>query len=464
MVRCLSFFFTVIDSDESTYLVIAKALAEGYTYQVDYVDTKPIGIFLIFAGLNPLLGGSIVGYRLVGALALALTAFFLYQAKRADGSHHQSGLAAGIIYLLLNSVYTMYGVSPNTETYFNLFTALALWLFLRHSKLWAYFLAGLILGIGFVIKYVVVFDGLAFGVFLVWQALAREGNVVKALGRALLMAIGAVVPFALVVAWYHQQGQFDPFWFHSITVAGRYPSGREIGHYFEFFFQFFLRFLPITLLYWAALRHSALKPSTRWLGLIWSAFTLVSVLLPGNSFGHYYIQFMLPFSFLAGEFFGSPPEQLPKWLQWVRRPKPGYVLLALLLLGHLLLQKKDYIDRRDHVREALAYLEPRLAPEDEMYAERDQIIYYLTDRLPLIKYVHPSLFWQEKHIQAMEIDIAEEVRKIETAAPRFLLFRLPIDDERFATFREQYYRPVKDIGDQIRIFERRAEAPVQSDF
>jgi hypothetical protein len=457
-IRFLSFFPSVIDHDESTYLVIADALYQGDIYQVDYIDTKPIGIFLIFAALKPLLGGSIFGYRFAAAITLALTSFLLYRAKRADGSRHQAGLAAGIIYLILNSLYTRYGVSPNTETYFNLFTALALWIYLRPGQDSRFFLAGLSLGIGFIIKYVVLFDGLALGLFLLWQSIRQEEGILRAFGQAMLMALGAGLPFAGLLLYYHQIGHFDTFWFHTFIVAGRYPSSQGLLHYLTFFFEFFLRFLPITLIYVVALLSLNPHGRTRQLGLIWSAFALLSVLLPGNSFGHYYIQFMLPMSFVAGEFFALPTEQLPAWLRWMRRPKIGYPLLALLLITHFFLQKKDYLDRPDRVRYAAEYLQKRLKPGEKIYTQEDQAIYHLTGRLPLTRYVHPSLFWQQKHIQAMEIPVKREVDQIKSAMPRFLVFRLPLENQRFAAFRKRYYRPVKNIGGYVQIFERREPA------
>lgn len=455
VIRFLSFFPSVIDHDESTYLVIADAVYQGYTYQVDYIDTKPIGVFLIFAGLKPLLGDSIFWYRFFAAITLALTAFLLYKAKRQDGSPQASGLAAGILYLALNALYTRYGVSPNTETYFNLFTALALWIYLQKGPLWMYFLAGLSLGVGFIIKYVVVFDGLALGVFLLWRALRKEEGVVLAFGRAMTMALGAAIPFTVLIGYYYNRGQFDTFWFHSFTVAGRYPSTQTLWHYFEFFFEFFLRFLPVTVLFVVVLRSKSLSPSTRQLGIIWSTLALVSVLLPGNGFGHYYIQFMLPFSFLAGEFFGLPKSELPPWLHWARNPKVGYPLIVVLLLTHFFLQKKDYLDRPDNVRRAAEYLNEQLEEGDLIYTEADQAIYHITGRLPLTKYVHPSLFWMDKHIEAMEIDVQEEMRKITSARPRFLVFRIPVEQNRFVEFRNRYYEPVQNVGGHVQIFERR---------
>jgi hypothetical protein len=50
--RFFSFFPSVIDHDESTYLEIARMLLSGKILYVDMVDIKPPGIFLILAGLQ----------------------------------------------------------------------------------------------------------------------------------------------------------------------------------------------------------------------------------------------------------------------------------------------------------------------------------------------------------------------------------------------------------------------------
>ncbi|MDV7401415.1 glycosyltransferase family 39 protein, partial [Arthrospira platensis SPKY1] len=91
------------------------------------MDTKPIGIFGLLALWMACFGPSIWGIRLLATLVLALTSWLLYCAKRAGGSTPAAALAAGVLYLFLNSIFTFYGVSPNTETFFNLFVALALW-------------------------------------------------------------------------------------------------------------------------------------------------------------------------------------------------------------------------------------------------------------------------------------------------------------------------------------------------
>ena len=453
--RFFSFFPSVIDQDESTYIVISDTLLNGYTYQVDFVDTKPIGIFWVLAGLQWLFGPSIFGLRLAASVILAVTAFFLYRAKLVYGSSPGAALAAGVLYLFLNSTFTFYGVSPNTETYFNLFTALALWLYLdRPRASWAYLGIGLLLGIGFVIKYVVLFDGLAFGLFLLWLAYQKKESWGRALSHSLLMAAGAALPFLALLAWYQQQGQLDELWFYTFTVSSRYPEQKPLLDYFKFFLDFNLRFLPAAFFFYYALFNKYVPLGQRQFGLLWSGLTLVAVLATGKFFGHYFIQFMLPFCFVAGEFFGLERDQLPRWLRWTRTPRIGYPALAILLLANGVFQYQDYYLKRDYPREIAGYLQARLQAGEIFYSSNDQITYHLMGQLPPIRYVHPSLFWEPQHIAALEIDVDKEMEQLMARRPRFLLLRQPMEDGRFEPWLQDY-ELTEMIGKRIEVWERK---------
>ena len=60
LLRFLSFHYSVIDHDESTYLIIADAVLNGSYLYADVIDTKPPGIFLAFGLIQVLFGKSIV--------------------------------------------------------------------------------------------------------------------------------------------------------------------------------------------------------------------------------------------------------------------------------------------------------------------------------------------------------------------------------------------------------------------
>ena len=147
LLRWGTFFPSVINHDESTYFLIGKGLLEGQTYLVDSYDTKPVGIFLVYALMSWLGGSSIFMLRLFTALVVGLTAYLLYRlGNKASGSQNV-GWAAGISYLMLASIFKFYGISPNTELFFNPFTLGALLLVWGEGrKLPHFILAGLLLG------------------------------------------------------------------------------------------------------------------------------------------------------------------------------------------------------------------------------------------------------------------------------------------------------------------------------
>lgn len=458
LLRLFSFFPTVINHDESTYIVIADALLRGHVYWVDYIDTKPIGIFLVYALLKVLFGGSIFVYRLVTALWLATTAFLLYRVKLRFGSQRPAGVAAGVIYLFLNSIFTFYGVSPNTETFFGLFTVAALFLLLQPSQLIVHsFLAGLLLGAGFLLKYVVAFDALAFGLLLIWPLFALPEKRLPVFFRASSLVAGFAIPILMVFGYYSAIGHEDTFLFYTFEVSSRYPVSATAKDYFTYLLDFFGRFLPVTFFFFYALLHKGTHQTTKYFGLLWSALVLTVVLLPGKFFGHYFIQFMLPFCFVAGEFFALPRKALPKWLRWLFQPPVGFTLLGLLLLVNLFLQKKDYFDKPDYPKTVAAYLKPKLKPADQIYTGNDaQIIYHLLERQSPIRYIHPSLFWEEKHIKALDIDRSREIRSLKAIAPRFIMVRdsLPISDGAIDLYLQEHYQLDKRFGERVFIYQK----------
>ncbi|MBK8041448.1 MAG: hypothetical protein IPK21_01580 [Haliscomenobacter sp.] len=110
----------MMDHDESTYLVIADAVRNGAMYWVDVIDVKPVGIFWLLGALLEVAGRSVFWMRVIAALFLALTAFFLSETKLRMGSSLVAAFAAGTIYLLLNSVFTFLRVKPKYGDVFQL--------------------------------------------------------------------------------------------------------------------------------------------------------------------------------------------------------------------------------------------------------------------------------------------------------------------------------------------------------
>ena len=435
--RLLTFFRSVIDHDESTYIVIGDAVLHGARYWIDIIDVKPVGIFWLYAGFQAIFGHSIFAMRLMAALWLALTAFFMARFKLEMGSSPRAAYGAGILFLVLNSLFTFYGISPNTETFFTFFTMLAFWLAMRYRNPFGWFIAGVALGLGFIIKYVVLFDAIALGLFLLGSPGLRFPRRIQGL---IAMVIGGALPFAGVLAYYTYWGAVDKFLFYTFQVSKNYPVAADLGDHLKSFADLNLRFLPVALLFYLTLGYAQTPTHIRRLGVLWSAMVLIPVLLPGKFFGHYYIQFFLPFSFVAGEFFSRGKEEVPRFLKPFFRRSVAIPLLGTFLALHFFFQKKDYIDRLDTPRVVAKALQGKMGEGDRVYAGNfHHILYFLLRQESPTPYVHRSLLWSEEHRKALNIQEADEIHKIFAQKPAFVVVQDSISDPLFKRLLQKDY-------------------------
>lgn len=450
--RFFSFFPSVINHDESTYIVIADGLLRGKMYFQDYVDTKPIGVFMLYAAVLKVLP-AVWAIRVFTALWVGVSAWFLYLLSRRLGASSTAAWAAGILYIILCSVFTFYGVSPNTELYYCGFTIAAAWLLTGKPDAGRWMLAGLCLGLGFIVKYSVLFDALAFGLFLLWRQQQQPQAWGVFMGRVGAMAVAMALPFAGVWWYYEQAGLREPFLYYTFEVMRKYPVSRSLWEYARFLADFLLRYLPVSAMFfyaaWARYPPRALKV----LALLWAGVTLAPVMITGRLFGHYFIQAMPAFALLAGAFFHKGH---PRMAAWLLGKRVLYPLMAVVLLANLYWQKKDYYDRPDYPRQIAAWLKPRLQPDDQVYAGNyHQILYFLLQRDSPAPYVHRSLLWAPHHVQALGIDEAAEWERLIKLAPRFVVLQDGWTNNAFTAFLQERYQVQQTFGKNIHVWERR---------
>lgn len=421
LVRFFSFFISVIDHDDSTYLVIAKALADGQLYWIDVFDTKPIGIFLLYGFFMKILGMTgIVSFRILGTLFISSTSFFIFRIISIKTLNTKAAFFGGLAFLLMNSTFTFFGISPNTETYFTFFTALgSMWVLTGQWK-GRYFIAGLMLGIGFVIKYVVLFDMIGLGLLVL---LTRDTTLGQRIAKVAWMALGSIIPFFGVAFWYWTSGHWDTFYFHTFEVSGRYPSSAAFWEYPLFLVDFLGRFIIISYFVGVYIYRKSYR-ATGWNLHYWLFLTWISALIPGKFFGHYFIQSMVPMSLIFGLVLAKEKDFLRlKWRDWYRF-KTGAILFSLWALIAVIFQKLDYWDRTDYHKQVADYLRVKMGKEDKIYlGNSGQVIYYLLDKSSPIPYIHPSLFWQKQHLEAMEIPVDQIIGNLKTLEPEYIIMK-----------------------------------------
>jgi 4-amino-4-deoxy-L-arabinose transferase-like glycosyltransferase len=460
ILRFFSFFPSVIDHDESTYLEMARQLLTGKVLYEDMIDIKPPGIFLILAGFQAVFGYSIFFIRLLVALWIGVTAFMIFKTGKLLFNDHNASLAAGIIYILFISTWSFYGISITPEIFFNLFTIVSLYLLVKNDSAWNYLFAGLLAGMGFVVKYFVLVDFAVFILFFLF--LYKRENVqrrpVSKIILSLMMAgVGLILPFGLTNLYFYVTGHWDAFFNIIYLAPQRYPSPINPVKMSKFLLDFQLRFFPIFYFFYYSLFDKSLKSrriaNIKGLLLFWSLTSLFAVVISGNHYGHYTIQLMLPVSLMAGLFFHSE-RSLPSYLHWMTAKRIGLIVLVSMILL-ITAMKLEYVIRQDTPREIANYLRPRLKESDVLYTGNyHHILYYLLKKDSPTPYIHRTLLIDEGHIKTLNIDATVEFQKIINQRPLYIMTQKEYPQGMMKDHIINNYTVEKDFGNRVLLWRR----------
>lgn len=220
--RLETFYQVVLNWDESLYLLIADEWLHGHPPYTTLWDNKPPGIYAIFAVGLLLFGHTIFSMRMAACLFVAIGCYFLYRTGRImPGGNTTVGLMAGILYAIVS--VNNYGNASNTEAFYITFTICAFSIILAGNvqfeaatlkSYWQIFLVGLLLGIGFEIKYVVLFDFIAATVILTLSLLTQPNvqqgytTLLKCLAA---LTVGFLLPCLLVSFGFWCANLFDEY-------------------------------------------------------------------------------------------------------------------------------------------------------------------------------------------------------------------------------------------------------------
>ena len=440
-----SFFISVINHDESTYIVIANEMLRGEVYLRDVIDTKPIGIFWVYAGLIRLTGGSVVMLRAAAAVVVGLGSWGLYLANRRALGSTKAGVAAGIAYALLCSVFGYYGLSPNTEIFFNALTIAAVAIGVvpclpreSHYAAWRWLATGLLLGLAFCIKPFAAAESLAIGLFLLYTSFRRRKFLVG-VGHGLVLFGAFLLPVLGVVAYYRDLGMLDTLLFYSFDVNAAYPVDLPWYLRVKYMGDYLLRFSPAVMLAIATCYYylgagaqvqtkveksqvevtSLAISEKRNAGVTWIVYLIVQfalvtavVLSTGKRFGHYQVQLHPVLALLAGAWWATGRSLLPTIARRrIHRYAP--LLIVVLSLGLGALHFSRYQSKVDEPTRIATYLRGKLTPGETFFTINGrQMAYYLLDRDVPTPYVHSSLLFLDHHVAAFQIDERAEAQRI----------------------------------------------------
>lgn len=401
--------------DEQFYLLVADRMREGALPYVDIWDRKPIGLFLVyrlalFLPLDPVLAVQALGLASAVATALVIERLALRIAPQPGGR------LAGVAYIAMMPVFgNGYAQAP---VFYNLPVALAVLLAVdaaprdRDPALPARALGVMaLLGIAIQLKYTVVFEGAGLGLLLLWRAWQDRMAPPRLATLALACIAMALLPTALVWAWYVQIGHGAEFVFANFVSIFAKTKGAN---------KDLLRVLHVTLILSPLLVGVLLGPPSRkdpdahWMLRWWGLCAFIGFVAFGRWYDHYLGPLLSPLAVLAAPLLAEA--------SWFRR-----LVLAIAFITNVVVFVDHQLDdgTSEEARRAAAAISAEL-PTDRtagcLYQyQGHSALYRLTGACLATRFIFPDHLATYPEAKAIGVDPTAEVRRIMASRPAVVL-------------------------------------------
>jgi hypothetical protein len=294
----------VFSLDEQFYLFVGDRMLDGQLPYVDIWDRKPIGLFLIYE-LAALLPHPVLAYQLLATVCAGLTAWVLFLLARRYASFG-AALAGAAAYPAWLLVYA--GIGGQSPVFYNLPMALAaVWTLAKYSQPDDRWLTRdgcaimLLAGLSMQIKYSAVFEGVFFGLSLLWTGWRAGRRLPRLAGDGAIWIAVALIPTLAVWGAYAAIGHGADFLqanFLSV-MADTYrfvPALERLA-------GLLAGLVPLGICVWSAWRHwrraeGEAARKVRWL-FAWGLASFLGFLAFGLYYDHYVLPLLPPLCLLA---------------------------------------------------------------------------------------------------------------------------------------------------------------------
>jgi len=467
VIRGAQFGNPLIHVDENFYLLVGDRMLHGALPYVDIWDRKPLGLFVLFAGIRLLGGDGIVQYQVVAAL-FAAGAALIVARMAAPMAGLKAATVAGVIYLLLLGLVG--GTGGQAPVFYNLFVAGAAWATLiavtrsgvspeRIRRLGAAAMG--LVGLAMQVKYTAVFEGVFFGLALTWASWRASGRWPRlTVDMALWIAL-ALAPTAAALAWYAWMGHAEAFIYANFLSIGD-RSGAPAG---ELLRRLAKAWKALHIPVFAVLLAAFLEPWRRFpagaktfgFTLAWLGAAFGGYLVFGTYFDHYALPLFAPLAAACAPLFAYS------------RRRFGLVAATFMLVSggvaNAVVIRKMHLKRGNQAEMAAMVdaIRPRL--KGCLYVwNGDPLLYHLTGSCLPTRYAFAGHLNLLRENGAIGVDQATEVRRILAGRPSVIVDHEPIArDFNFAVVAivkaelKRAYRPVRTVplkGGRLVIYER----------
>ena len=307
-------------TDEDYYSTIASDILDGGKVYHTAVDTKPPGIYYIYAGVYRLAGrNNLFAIHLLAIFVVIATALVVRRigARVAD---EWAGAWSGIGYAVFVHAYLPGDtLAANTEIFASLLLSVSILAFLQGQKeaRWGWmFLSGMLVGAATLIRQPSAVNVGVMVACLVYAWLIPGtqtlGNIVRASSG---IVAGFVVPIAGLALYYESQGNLQDAYHWAWVFAIRYvESETTLPYVLKHLATIHLTVLLSWGLLWyfgirqvirsfKSIIHTNTGSTSAVLLVLWLGVTYLTIFIGWRFPGHYHLMVLPPLSILAGQAF-----------------------------------------------------------------------------------------------------------------------------------------------------------------
>ena len=307
-------------TDEAYYGTIANDILDGGAVYRTAVDTKPPGMYYIYAGVFRVAGrNNLCAVHVLAIFVVVATALVLRRigARLADD---WAGAWSGIGYaVFVHAYWPGDTLGANSEIFASLPLALSVLAFLQAQKKPAWslmFLSGALVGVATLIRQPSAVNlGVLLACLVYGWLIARSHSFARVLAAGSGVVIGFIAVIA-ALAWYYQlQGNLHDAYLWAWAFAIRYvESETTFGYVLKRLVTVHLAVILLSGLLWyfgiwqvvETLRSFwRRKPvsSEAILLILWFGLTYLAIFVGWRFPGHYHLAVLPPLSILAGQAF-----------------------------------------------------------------------------------------------------------------------------------------------------------------
>ncbi len=416
--RIVAWWNPVAHVDNQFYLLAGEELLRGHWPYVDVWDRKPLGLFLLYAGIAWVGNGTILGLNLIATGFAAATALVIRQVSLRFASPTSAALVA-LIYLLVLPLFG--GQTGQSPVFYNLLMACAAWLLFRATDQSA--LAGirthalaamLLCGMSMTIKQVTFVEGACFGPGFLWLLRRGGADPLSIILTGALMIAVALLPTGLALTGYAAAGS-EPLrefiYANFISIFERESWGLTAKAAGLGFFLLYLFPLLVMAVVGARDRWEANQRGIQEILLIaWLGAAFLGYLAVPAFFDHYALPVLVPACISAATFFNRPSG----WLYFLG------LFVFCLFQGAILNVRLNQAEARNFAELSKAVDRAR-AGGCIYVADGPSRLYSTTSPCRLTRFLFPTHLHSIAESNAVGVDTADELALILAQRPAVIV-------------------------------------------